>query len=103
MAGVGLRIRVLSNAFLDLGCRYQYNVYSHTKPSGKIQAKDIPYDTKLQDFKFTNGNLSNESNVPISFTRSGGVQRENISKLTDYFSKMDNSSLYFNAGVVIRY
>ena len=103
MAGVGLRIRVLSNAFLDLGCRYQYNVYSHTKPSGKIQAKDIPYDTKLQNFKFTNGNLSNESNVPISFTRSGGVQRENISNLTDYFSKMDNSSLYFNAGVVIRY
>lgn len=103
LAGIGFRLRVLNNTFLEVGCRYQYNVYSHIKCNGSVNIKEIDYNAKLENHKFSNNTLSYESNVPIRYVKSGVTGNEVISNVTDYFKKLSTSALYINAGIVIRY
>ncbi|MBO7260570.1 MAG: hypothetical protein J6U97_03655 [Bacteroidaceae bacterium] len=99
-AGVGFRLRVLKNTFLELGCRYQYNIYSSLNYSGTINTKRLPVNTSLQNISYQNY-TTNSSSVPMYYTKQGS--KENVRQYTDYFTSIRTDALYLNAGIIIRY
>lgn len=106
LAGVGFRLRLLKNTFLDLGCRYQYNLLSGIECSGEVNFRKANYNTEL--YKASTNSFSPASSVtPIQYKTEGvGSSKKRVEKvanLTNSFSSINNSALYFNAGIVIRY
>ena len=106
LAGVGFRLRLLKNTFLDFGCRYQYNLLSGIECSGEVNFRKANYNTEL--YKASTNSFSPASSVtPIQYTTEGvGSSKKRVEKvanLTNSFSSINNSALYFNAGIVIRY
>lgn len=92
-AGLGMRIRVYKDLFVDLGYSYQFNVVdSH----------------KWDDIYFDKTNTTTTADKPIIYkinNRENGIAKgtEQVKSVTDFYSDIERNAHQLNVGIMFRF
>lgn len=104
-AGLGFRVRVFRDLYLDLGCNYQYNVgtiVDRLRESGtfklnsatELGLKDLDYLCEHKPIKD-----ENMAKDPLYY-KDG---KETPTSVSQYYKKIDRNALQFNVGLMFRF
>lgn len=104
-AGLGFRIRVFNDLYLDLGCNYQYNVgdiVNRLYEKGTFKLMDADgYGLRDLDYLCEHKPIE-DKNMAIDplYYKDG---KENPTSVSQYYKRIDRNALQFNVGLMFRF
>lgn len=102
-AGLGLRIRLYKDLYLDLGCNYQYNVGDVVDYVSENEWFDIGTRTDygLKDLDYLCEYKEGAVKDPLYYDLKQG--KEVVTSVSQYYKKIDRNALQFNVGLMFRF
>lgn len=102
-AGLGFRVRIYKDLFIDLGCNYQHNVgdiISFSQKQGWL-SDDIQYGLE-EDWSYLTKREGNDAKDPLVYNLN--ADKEKVTNVADYYKSIDRRNAFqFNVGLMFRF